>query len=189
LAWSVWLMAPKTACKTVDRSLLSVLSLVELVVDPDVPLLEESVVDVPLVEPEELPLLLLFPSNALMMACSISWRRFDVVEPLLDDAPLPPVAALEPALQPPDGCRAVSDWLDDACEALPLCACSRKRIKALLEPLAPLIADMGRSLFSDHLVLARVMCELPRHRGSSVAGWLARLVPACEVLKTKDKCL
>ena len=138
LACSVWLMAPKTACKTVARSLLSVVSLVALLVEAAAVVVDELLVEL-LLELEEL----LFPSNALMMACSICWRRSDVVEPLLDDAPLPLASAPELPSQPPTCCVAASDWADDAGELLLLCDCSRMMIKALLEPLAPLIADMG----------------------------------------------
>ena len=146
--WSVWLMAPKIACKIVVRSLLRVLSLVEVLVDPDAALFEESPVEpdgVPLVElsVELEELLLLLPSNTLMMACSISWRRSDVVELLLDDDPLLEEATPAPPSSPPACCAAASAWLDDACETPPLCDCSRRMIKVLLEPLAPLIADMG----------------------------------------------
>ena len=54
-------------------------------------------------------------------------------------------------------------YAHDFSEVLPLDDCSRMMIRALLEPLAPLIADMGDlGYFSDHLKCACAMGELPR---------------------------
>jgi hypothetical protein len=180
-----WFSAPKIDCKMEIRSLLMAVSLLEVVVE----LLELFVLELPVASlppdpivvvellcvDDEAELLPVFPSMALMIACSISCSSREAPE-------LP----LEPDW--PQDCE-LADPSEGVCDPELAWLCSKITIKEVFEPLAPLIADMTdlaqvdssrfgacriKQLYCDHRLPAGRCCAIGDANcpgDTSACGW------------------